>query len=66
MASHHHPLPEEPGREPVPLPQVGECGKRVYRSERAARAANRHARFRLRAYWCDGCAGYHVTNGEKR
>ena len=42
------------------------CGKRRYESKRAARAAHRHARFRLHIYFCESCHGYHVANGEKR
>jgi hypothetical protein len=44
---------------------ICECGKRLYRSEHAARADNCHARFRLFIYWCEGGRGFHVSNPEK-
>lgn len=40
------------------------CGKRLYRSAKAARDANRTAPYRIRVYQCG--PGWHVTNGEKR
>lgn len=42
------------------------CGKRIYTSVRAARLAHAKAHYRVRAFWCDECGGYHVTNNEKR
>lgn len=42
------------------------CGKRRYESKRAARSANRSARFRLFIYFCELCHGFHVANAEKR
>lgn len=42
------------------------CPKRGFASERLARATNRNAPFRIRAYLCDVCHLWHVTNHEKR
>jgi hypothetical protein len=45
---------------------MAKCLKRLFWSVTAARQAHRRASFRLRAYYCASCHGYHVTNGEKR
>lgn len=45
---------------PAPCP-----GKRAYTSRQAARAATESARWRHRAYRCDACGAWHVTNDEK-
>lgn len=42
------------------------CGKRIYQSDHAAKAAHRNASYRLRPYYCQKCRGWHVTNAEKR
>lgn len=41
-------------------------GKRSYKSVTHARAANRQASFRMRAYICEDCGNYHICNEEKR
>lgn len=40
-------------------------GKVCYRGKGDAKAANRHAKFRIRTYYCEACRGWHVTNGDK-
>lgn len=42
------------------------CGKRTYGSKRVAKLAHTHTGYRIRAYWCADCGGWHVTNNEKR
>ena len=41
------------------------CAKRRYRSERSAIEAHRLAGYRLRAYLCPRCNGWHTTNADK-
>lgn len=41
------------------------CGKRRFGSASDARRAHASAGFRLRAYRCPKCHGYHVANAEK-
>lgn len=49
-----------------PAHPVKECGKKTFASPRAAKNAHRRASFRIRAYWCQRCVGFHVTAVEKR
>lgn len=42
------------------------CPKKRFDSVVAARRAHRKAHYRIRVYHCEYCAGYHVTNNEKR
>lgn len=42
------------------------CRKRRYDSERRAVAAHARAGFRVRAYLCPRCHGWHVTASQKR
>ena len=42
------------------------CGKKRFESERQAKQAHANASYRIRAYRCEDCHGWHVTNSEKR
>lgn len=42
------------------------CRKRSFSTVAAARAAHRHAGWRVKTYWCETCRAHHVTNVEKR
>lgn len=53
------PLEDEGSEEAV-------CGKLCHESKHAAKVAHKHAHFRIRVYYCDGCHAWHVTNNEKR
>ena len=46
--------------------RVEPCGKRRFDSRTATRRAHRHCAFRIRAYWCEACIGWHATGQEKR
>lgn len=54
--------PEE--EESVSRPR-GACGKRVFGSAGAVRRAHQRAGYRVRAYWCVGCGGWHATHEAK-
>lgn len=41
------------------------CGKRCFTSVKAARAAHKRARFRVRIYFCLACCAWHATNQDK-
>ena len=44
-----------------------DCGKRIFRSSKAARAAHSHLRFRVKVYRCDLHPEWlHVASLEKR
>lgn len=43
----------------------GTCRKVLYSSRRQAKLCNRHVRFTFRVYYCNECAGYHITNEDK-
>jgi hypothetical protein len=40
-------------------------GKRSYRSRKHAMEAHRKASYRLRAYLCHECSGWHTTHEER-
>lgn len=42
------------------------CTKRRFSSAKQAKRAHRRAGFRLRAYQCQHCHAWHVSNSEKR
>lgn len=49
----------------APPPNCPATGKRAYRSPRAAKAAHRHASFRVRVFRCAKCGLYHVSHEQK-
>lgn len=42
------------------------CIKKRFESERQAKQAHANASYRIRAYRCEDCHGWHVTASEKR
>ena len=67
-----HGTDEDPAEGPTeptrwrPKREACVCGKTAYPSQREVRVANRHSRFRFRAYYCERGRCWHVANGDKR